>query len=142
MNALSKSCGVSRQTIKNLADRFGLDTRSVAEATKLTKNRGENHFLYGKTKNNCSIARAHSERMKLDNPIKNVEARNKRAVTISRTFSKNLLPQEKAFKKILSKYGVIFETQKAVGRFNLDFFCSEFVFSYRNRFNLEVGKNS
>lgn len=122
LNTLSKQSGISRQSLTNIARRLNLEVRSVSAAAKLTKNRGDRHFMFGKTKQNCTLAKKHSDRMKSFNPIHCPKAQNKRALSISKTFIKNILPQEKIFKDILESYGIDFEMQKALGKYNLDFF--------------------
>ena len=125
LNELSKMSGISRQSIKNCCDRLGIQTRSIKEATALTKNKGPNHFMWGKTKESCVLALASSNRMKKRNPIKNKNVAIKRANSISKTFSDNLLKQEIKFKNILDENGIKYEIQKPIDKYNLDFFIPD-----------------
>jgi len=125
LNALSLECGESRQVISSITHRMGIKTRSHKDAVALTKNKGENHWNFGRDKNTCEFSKAHSERMTNKNAIRVKGAAEKRAVTISKTFVKKLLPQEKVFRDILLSVGVSFEMQRPVGKFNLDFFIPD-----------------
>lgn len=125
VNELSKRSGITRQSITNFALKAGLKIRTVKEATRLTKNKGKKHFMWGKTKDNCDRCMTASLRMKANNPINSIEAATKRAVTISKTFRENLYIQEEIFKEILEKNKVKFEMQTPFGPYNLDFFIRD-----------------
>lgn len=125
LNALSKKCGVSRQSITSVAKKSGLRVRTVKEATSLTKNKGKNHFRYGRTKETCADLKLQSENMKLNNPMKNRDSSKKRAISMQKVLKKRALPQEVSFSKILKTLNIKFVEQKPVDRYNLDFFIPE-----------------
>lgn len=126
LNELSKRSGISRQSLAYSAKRLGLKIRSVQEATKLTPNKGDKHFAYGKRKEFDSFAKMHSDRMKKNNPIKNKISQEKRAKSMSRSLIKMNLPQENKFSEILNLNEVEYERQSAFGPYNLDFYLPSF----------------
>ena len=125
IKSLSDECKVSRDSFQKLAKKHNLDLRSIQEATKLTKNKGKDHWAFGLRKDNSDWAKSHSDRMKKNNPMKNFSTREKRAVNCVEHLRKMDLPQEKLFAKILKSLNVSFEAQKPVGPYNCDFFLSD-----------------
>ncbi len=99
INSISKQCGVSHTAILRLCRLTSLKTRTHKEASSLNMN--------------------------LKNPSHCLNARNARAKTISKVFKIKELPQEEMFRKILTKMKIKFETQKAIGGYNIDFFLPD-----------------
>jgi very-short-patch-repair endonuclease len=122
---ISDQCGISRDTIQRQAKNHGLKLRDLPSAAMLTPNKGNKHWAYGLNKENSDWAKMHSDRMKADNAMLKSGAAEKRAKTISLTLKKRDLPQEAAFSKILSEYGVLFEEQRPFGAYNADFFIQK-----------------
>ena len=125
LNDLSKECGVIRQSFTNIAKKLGLEIRSVKEATRLTRNKGENHFNFGNTKLNNEYCLAASNRMKTKNPTKNVENLTKAAATRSEYFKTKPWPPEIVFIKILNGYKVEYIFQHPIRQYIIDFFIPE-----------------
>lgn len=125
LNELSKRCEINRNSITSIAKKNGLKTRSVKEATRLTKNKGENHWAYGKTKENCKAFKKHSDRMKQKNPSYNLEMLTKSAVKRAETFRKNPWPQEVMFENILKEHKVEYIFQYPIKSFIIDFFIED-----------------
>lgn len=122
LNKLATMCGVSRQSITNICRRLGLRTRTIKEATKLTTNKGEKHYMSGKTKENCKLALSSSLRMKENNPTTSIESRTKAAKTRSKYFKKNLWPQERLTMNLLRSLNIPFISQHPIGPYIIDFF--------------------
>lgn len=125
LNELSKLCGVTRQSLANIAKRLGLKTRSIKESNVLTKNKGENHFNFGKTKENDEHCKRSSDRMKNKNPIRNPDTRAKASASLAEYFKKNPLKQEAAFSRILKSRDIDFAFQYPIGPYVVDFFIPE-----------------
>lgn len=96
IHSLVKESGISHTSFINLAKKLGIKLRSHKQSSSLN--------------------------MKLNNAIKSRGAANKRARTIRNTFSNNLWPQERLFKKILDNRNVVYEMQRPEGPYNIDFF--------------------
>lgn len=94
VNRIAKECGISHTPIINLCKLTNLKLRTHSEAS--------------------------SESIKKVNA--NVLHREKRARTIRGIYSKNILPQEKEFKKYLDALGIKYEMQYPIGPYNIDFF--------------------
>ena len=116
MNELSKRCGITRQCLIGIAKSRGLKIRSVKEATRLTKNKGEKHWCFGKK------FPEQSKKMKENNPAFSNDVLSKRAETVSNTYRKNPLPQEIEFMQILDNLGVEYLFQFPIDRYVIDFF--------------------
>lgn len=123
IKSLSDECGVSRDTFQRQAKNLGLKLRNIQDATKLNKNKGHNHWAFGKTKANSEWAIAHSDRMIKNNPMHNVESKEKRAKTFSKTLASEIvLPQEVQFKSGLRSKRVEFIFQYPIGPYVIDFY--------------------
>lgn len=122
IKSLSDECGVSRDTFQRQAKNRHIKLRNIKDACSLTLNKGDKHWANGLRKENSSWANMNSERMKTNNPNKDIEVRRKRAKTISKTFIRNVLPQEAMFKNILDKKSIAYEMQKPIEGYNVDFF--------------------
>lgn len=125
LEELSRQSGIARQTITNIAKRLGLRIRTIQEANKLTKNKGNKHWAYGKTKDNSDWAKSNSDRMKKSNPISNEDTQIKRAITMSKALKNRRLPQEIQAANIFTSFGIEFIEQYPVGPYNLDFYIKE-----------------
>jgi len=120
---LSVACGVSRHTINKLAKEIGIVTNNIKKAALSTPlKKGESHWAYGKTKDNSEWAMNASKRMTKNNPSKNKKTREKMSASISETYKKNLLPQEKIFKEMLEEKNINFVAQHPIGTYIIDFF--------------------
>lgn len=125
IKSLSDKCCVSRDTFMRHSKRLGLKLRNIKEATKLTNNKGKNHWACGLRKENSNWANAHSERMKKNNPMALNDNCRKVALTKSKTYKRKLYPQEVLFEKYLIKYCLLrYESQKPIDRYIIDFFIS------------------
>lgn len=122
INKLSKLCRVCRFSITKLAEDFGLKTRNIKEATKLTKNKGSKHWAFGLTKNTSHLYKRHSIRMKNNNPVFNNDNLVKAAISLSTTFKNNPLPQETKFMQYLDLHKVKYIFQYPLNRYVMDFF--------------------
>mgnify|MGYP001561183431 CR=1 FL=1 len=122
LESIAKKARVTRQAIKNYCDKSNIKVRSQKEALKISYTKGVNHWSYGMRKETSKIHAAHSERMTLNNPIKNTETQNKRAITIAKTFLEKMYPQELRFRDILNKLNIEYEMQKPIGPYNIDFY--------------------
>jgi len=125
LNELSKMCGITRQSLTNIAASLGLKTRTVYEANNLTKNKGDNHFLFGKTKENSEQCKRSSDRMTKNNPMGDPEVRARASVSLARHFRKNPLKQEAAFSRMLKSIGIDFVFQYPIDAHIIDFFIPE-----------------
>lgn len=121
IKSLSDECKVSRDTFQKQAARLNLPLRNIVDATRLTKNKGKNHWAYGLRKETSAWAKAHSDRMKTNNPAKDIKVREKMSKSLSKTFLDKLLPQEIKFAEILKKHDIPFVMQVAFGSYILDF---------------------
>lgn len=122
INSLSKQCGVSRDTFGKHANKLHLQLRSNKEATKLTQNKGPKHWAFGLRKESSSWAKAHSDRMKLNNPVKKDCILKKFLKSQRSNLLNNLSEQEIIFKNLLINLEIEFEMQKIIGRYIVDFF--------------------
>jgi very-short-patch-repair endonuclease len=122
INEISKRAGVIRQSLMHTCKVKGIKLRDVSEATKLTKNKGANHWAYGLRKENDPRIKSHSVRMKRRNPVLNPTTREKMSESISETFRNNPWPQEVAFAKFLEMTGIRFLDQYVIGPYIIDFF--------------------
>jgi very-short-patch-repair endonuclease len=120
IKSLSVECGISRDTFSKLAFKYNLKLRTIQEACKLTPTKGEKHWSWGKKRPECS------ERMKLNNPSFNIDTLTKMAVSKSKHLLKNPLPAELLTISILEKLNVVFEFQKPINRYVIDFFIPLF----------------
>lgn len=125
IKSLSDECGVSRDTFQRLSKGFNIDLRSLQDAAKLTKNRGERHWAFGLTKDNSEWANNSSRRMTKNNPANDRKLAIKRARTISKLYKEKLLPQELKMKDILDKAFIKYEVQKPIGPYVIDFFIPD-----------------
>lgn len=111
IHSLAKECGLSHTPFIRLAKLTNLRLRTHKEASSLN--------------------------MRINNAVTFFGAAEKRAIKIKNTFVNNLLPQELVFKEILLKAGKVFEMQKPIGAYNVDFFvpdknmCIEIDSSYK-----------
>lgn len=122
LNEISKRFGTSRQALKFICDKDGINLRSIKEATALTKNKGSKHWMFGRKKENDKYAKLHSERMAKNNPSNNFETRVKTASSRAEYFKRNLLPQEIMVLNILKKLKVKYKEQYPLGPYVIDFF--------------------
>lgn len=125
INELGKRAGVTRQAIIHMCKVAGIRVRSVKEATGLTKNKGERHWAWGKTKETHPTFAVHSRRMKRRNPCKDEATMEKLAIIRSKQFKKKPLTQESQFARILRTEQVSFVFQEPIGRYIIDFFIPE-----------------
>lgn len=122
LNGLFKRSGVSRQAITILAKRSGLRIRSIQEATALTKNKGSNHWAFGKTKETCIHMKNKSELMIKKNPSFDENVLEKAAIKKSKAYARAPFPQETVFLEILESFKVKFIFQYPIKRYIIDFF--------------------
>lgn len=99
IHSLVKESGISHTSFVNLARSLGIELRTHKQSSRLN--------------------------MSLNNPTHNVAAKEKRARTLKRAYSKSLWPQEIVFKKILDKQSVRYEMQSPIGPYNIDFFLKD-----------------
>lgn len=98
INKISKLCNVSGPAIVRLCKLTNLRLRSHKEASSLN---------ISKLNKSGDINR------------------NKRALTISKTFSKKLYKQEIIFENFIKSLNLKYEIQKPIGSYNIDFFIKE-----------------
>ncbi len=122
INELSKRTPLTRQSFASLIRLNGIKVRTVQQATKLTKNKGENHWAFGKRKESDSRIMKHSARMLKKNPMKKRINTAVRAKSIAKTYRKKPWPQESVFIKFLKKNNIPFIFQYPIGPYIIDFF--------------------
>lgn len=118
---LSKRCGFSRDCFQKEAKKLGLPLMSHKDAA-LRKYDHHTHWATGLRKETSSFAKMHSERMKRNNPAKNLETRKKMSESLSKYFKNNLFEQESKFKKYLDALSIKYEMQYVIDVFIVDFF--------------------
>lgn len=119
ISQISKECKVSRKAIAQLCKKFGLTQMNQRDAAIAKYKNGYINPLTG-VENPLQ-----RKRMTENNPIKNKDAANKRAVSMQKALSKISLPQEVVFGEILNEYKIKYEYQKPIGPYNIDFFIAE-----------------
>lgn len=120
---LSNECGISRDTFQRHAKYFNLklmNSRDAALSSPFKK--GKDHWAFGLRKENSKWAKAHSVRMKKENPCSNIDIMNKKQDTTASTYRKNPLAQEKLFAKFLKNRNVKYDDQYRIGPYIIDFF--------------------
>jgi hypothetical protein len=133
LNEISKYSGVIRQSIMYLCKSHNLELRSIREATRLTKNKGKNHWAWGQTKKTSKLFKRHSERMRNKNPVHNKAALIKITRTKALVYKNNPLTQEILFQKILEPYKVQFVFQYPITPYIIDFFYTQTKLVHRDR---------
>ena len=117
---IAKRAGISRPVIYAAAKKRGITLLSMSDAAK-NRSAHHRHPLAGKTLLVSSWARANSLRMRLNNPSRDPEIRERMSIALADNFRKYPLPQESAFIELLRRHGVIAEFQVPFGPYVLDF---------------------
>lgn len=118
---LSKRCGFSRDCFQKEAKKLNIPLMSYKDAA-LRKYDHHTHWATGLRKETSTFAKMHSERMKRNNPSKNLETRKKMSESLSKYFKNNLFEQESKFKKYLDALSIKYDMQHPIDVYIIDFF--------------------
>lgn len=114
INSLSEESGISRYTLTTLAKNHKLKLRG--NDRKVTSGKGKNHWNYGNKDPD------QSNRMRINNPAKNIDVAIRITKTRADYYRKNQWPQEIEFGKLLKKLGVVALEQHPIGIYTIDFY--------------------
>ena len=126
LRLIERENGLSNDTLRKAATRFGIRTRSRIDSIRVNQQHieypsGEAHWRATNNEAAARLSAIHSKRMTDNNPSCNPESKRKITASLASTYKNNPTPHEQLFHSFLESHNIEFEFQAIVGGYIADF---------------------